>query len=244
MRQMSKKWAFIGLTLSLVMDICGSAWAQDGSLASRDPKLFKICQNQTYALCALAECFVMDGVSYCKCDVKTGDSISLPFKYDGGQDVCSTNAQGADNGYVVSTFSYPEQVSKPGGDKALYDCPATTSPYGASAQCDGGICFKSTQGKSFPGFNAPLTQDQIVCSCPIAVTDPASAKTGFQIAGPYPCQDSFFKNCASPSAKPKTGASLYVGAPTGSAVFLTRILTGQIPKVNRCQAPGASSGQD
>jgi hypothetical protein len=240
----SKTITAFGITLALAALLFGSAWAQDGSLAARDPKLFKICQNQTYALCALAECFVMDGVSYCKCDVKTGDSISLPFKYDGDQDACSTNAQGAANGYMVSTFSYPEQVSAPNGDKALYDCPASTAPYGASAQCDGGICFKGTQGTSFPGFNAPLTKDQIICSCPIAVTNPASAKTGFQIAGPYPCQDSFFKNCASPNAKPKTGSSLYVGAPTGSAVFLTRVLTGKIPKVNRCMAPGGVPGQD
>ena len=40
---------------------------------------FKICKDQTYALCAAARCNVFDGVAYCQCDVKHGDSISLPF---------------------------------------------------------------------------------------------------------------------------------------------------------------------
>ena len=40
---------------------------------------FKICKNQTYALCAAARCNVYDGVAYCQCEVKHGDSISLPF---------------------------------------------------------------------------------------------------------------------------------------------------------------------
>jgi len=55
--------------------------------------------------------------------------------------------------------------------------------------------------------------------------------------GPYPCQHSFFNNCASPTATPTTGASLYVGAPTGTAILLTHLLTGQTPAVNRCLAP-------
>ena len=66
---------------------------------------FRICENQTYALCAVASCFVFNEVAYCKCDVKMGNSISLPFKFDDGKDVCTVNADGAANGYMVSTFS-------------------------------------------------------------------------------------------------------------------------------------------
>jgi hypothetical protein len=40
---------------------------------------------------------------------------------------------------------------------------------GAYAKCDGGICFTSTEGKSFPGFDEPLKKDQIICSCPITL---------------------------------------------------------------------------
>ena len=53
---------------------------------------FKVCKNQTYALCAAARCNVYDGVAYCQCDVKHGDSISLPFPMGKDKDVCSVNA--------------------------------------------------------------------------------------------------------------------------------------------------------
>ena len=231
-----KRRGRFGCGLLFILLAVGAASAQSAPAASPDPGPFVICKSQTYALCALASCFVMDGVSYCKCDVKSGDSISLKLSYGPGQDVCIANAEGAANGYMMSTFSYPETVSAPYGNEALYDCPATTAPYGASAQCDGGVCFKSTEGQSFPGFPQPLSQGQIICSCPIAVTNPSTAQVGFQIAGPYPCQQAFFKNCVSPTATPLTGASLYVGAPTGSAELLTRILTGQTRAVNHCTA--------
>lgn len=205
-----------------------------------DPKAFKICKNQSYALCALASCFVFDKVSYCKCDMKQGDSISLPFKYGNGQDVCSFNEAAAAGGTMVSTFSPPPQAIAPNGNRALYTCPASTSN-GAYAQCDGGICFKATAGQTFPGFDKPLTKDEIICSCPITTADPSTAKTGFQIAGPYPCDASFFRYCRSATANTKTGSTIYVGAPTGSARHLTRLLTGSELPFNECRLPPTSS---
>jgi hypothetical protein len=44
--------------------------------------VLKILENQTYALCAVASCFVFNQVAYCRCDIKTGDSISAAFDYD------------------------------------------------------------------------------------------------------------------------------------------------------------------
>jgi hypothetical protein len=221
--------ATLGMALALI-----AASPTTGDNAA--PKFFKICKGQTYALCAVASCFVFNDLAYCKCDVKSGDSISLPFQFGQGQDVCSVNAEGADNGYMVSTFSLPESVIAPGGDKALYTCPARTSD-GAYAQCDGGICFTSTEGKSFPGFDKPLDRNQIVCSCPITVADPAKAKVGYQIAGPFPCEPSFYANCKSAAANKHTGSSIYVGAPTGTARFLTRQLNGNVPLLNQCPVP-------
>jgi hypothetical protein len=228
----SKRSWLVGLVLALGMH--GAAHAQD--TASSNPKVFKICKGQTYALCALASCFVYDKVSYCKCDVKSGDSISLPFKFGDGQDVCTVNAAGATNGYMISTFSPPPQVAAPNGNKALYTCPASSSN-GAYAQCDGGVCFKSAQGQTFPGSDKPLAKDEIICSCPITTADPSTAKTGFQIAGPYPCQASFFQYCNSATANSKTGSTIYVGAPTGSAYHLTQVLTGSVPTFNECRMP-------
>ena len=211
-------------------------------LRPMSPKLLKICKDQKYALCAAASCFVFNGVSYCKCDVMSGDSISLPFNFDDGDDVCSVNAEGPNNGYMVSTFSVPESVVAPDGDQALYTCRARTSD-GAYAQCDGGICFTSTEGQSFPGFDKPLMAGQVICSCPITVANPETAKLGYQIVGPYPCQSSFFQYCNSASANTNTGSTIYVGAPTGGARPFSRRLYGDVPPINRC-FPDTSESAD
>ena len=195
--------------------------------------VFKICHDQTYALCAVASCFVFNGLAYCTCDIKKGDSISLPFHYGRGKNVCSVNAEGPGNGFMVSTYSLPPSVKAPRGDQALYSCPPATSN-GAYAQCDGGICFRSTQGQDFPGSTKPIRPNQIIFSCPITLADPATAKVGYQIAGPYPCQQGFFRNCGSKVANTQTGATIYVGAPTGTARVLTRLLDGSVPPLNRC----------
>jgi len=229
-----------GLGLALMLAAGASARAEApaedpaSAFTATSPRFFKICTGQTYALCAVASCFVFNGLSYCKCEVKSGDSISLPFNFDDGEDVCSVNSEGADNGYMVSTFSLPGSVVAPNGDKALYTCPASTSN-GAYAQCDGGFCFTSTEGQSFPGFAEPLKKRQVICSCPTVVANPATALTGYQIAVPYPCEPSFFANCDSATANTNTGSTTYVGAPTGSARLLTRLLYGQVPPLNRCR---------
>jgi hypothetical protein len=199
------------------------------------PSVFKICKNQIYALCAAAKCTMYNEVAYCRCDIKKGDSISLPLRLSPTEDVCDVNAQGVDNGYMVSTFSLPRQVKKPHGQMALYTCPASSS--GAYAQCDGGICFKSTRGQTFPGFPKPLDGDQIICSCPATVPDPSTAKVGFDIVGPYPCRSSFFKTCQEAVSNTDTGSRIFVGAPAGVPELLALKLDGKVTPINRCVAP-------
>jgi hypothetical protein len=199
---------------------------------SRSP--FIILDNQTYALCPPASCFVFSDVAYCACDVETGNSISLKFAFDDGQDVCTVNEEGAANGtYVVSTFSVPESVLK-GGDMATYTCPSGSD--GAYAQCNGGICFTNTEGQSFPGFDEPLAKNQIICSCPITEQNPKDP-VGYQILGPYPCQQSFFENCNKKTANSHTGSTLHVGAPSGTGDLLAKLLTGSVPNSNKCFPP-------
>ncbi len=224
-----------GLTVLLALAPGQAARAAGAAsdLTSPAPQVFKICKDQTYALCAVASCTVLNGVSYCACDVKHGDSISLPFNFDDGKDICSVNAFGTINGYMASTFSLAWSVVAPYGNQALYTCPAATST-GAYAQCDGGLCFTSTIGQSFPGFERPLGRSQLICSCPITVADPQTAKIGYQITGPYPCQKSFFQNCSSTTANTSTGATIHVGAPTGTARLLILQLYGQSPPLNEC----------
>ena len=149
--------AALGFLAILIMPT--SARADDPATAffARSPRYFKICENQTYALCAVAGCFVFDGLSYCKCDVKSGDSISIPYDYGRHRDVCTANAEGEKNGYMISTFSIAPSVVAPYGNQALYDCPARTSN-GAYAQCDGGVCFTSSEGQSFPWLRQAAQQ--------------------------------------------------------------------------------------
>ena len=116
----------------------------------RDGRLeFKVCKDQTYALCAAARCNVYDGVAYCQCEEKHGDSISLPFPMGKDEDVCSINAAGADNKYMVSTYSLPEQIVSPQGDRAIYTCEGGKSG-GAYAQCDGGALLQKHRGDDVP----------------------------------------------------------------------------------------------
>src|SRR4029079_16521006 len=148
---------------------------------------FKICKDQTYALCAAARCNVFDGVAYRQCDVKHGDSISLPFPMGKNEDVCSINAASANNKYMVSTYSRAESIASPQGGGGVYTCQGEGG--GAYAQCDGGLCFRSTEETTFPGFDKPVPKGQIICSSPITESTGATAQS-HQILGPYPCDKS------------------------------------------------------
>ena len=220
------------LAAALALTAGGSARAADdsvnflrGLLARNKPV---ICRDQTYALCAGAGCFVFNDVAYCGCDVRKGNSVSAPFKYDNGN-VCSVNAEGANNGYMVSTFSLPDSIVAPSGDQALYICPRTSRA--AYAKCDGGICFTSTQGRSFPGLGR-LGSNQIVCSCPVETANPLQ---GLEIIGPYPCQEAFFRYCDPTAANNDTGSTLYDGTSIGSTVTGIYLLYGSVPALNTCR---------
>jgi hypothetical protein len=252
-RLMSSGIALLALCLMLIVALAAPerAFADRDASASVGPRLpgsvvrelaagapvFEICRDQTYALCAVASCYVYNQVAYCKCDIESGDSISLPFEAD-GENVCDVNAQGPTNGYLISTFSLADSVVK-GGDMALYTCPGGRSD-GAYAQCDGGFCFTSTEGApAFPGFDQPLTEGEIICSCPITIADPDTANLGYQIAGPFPCEADYFENCKSAASNARTGSTIPVGAPTGVARILTLLLDGRpVPPLNRCPSPG------
>ena len=195
---------------------------------------FKVCKDQTYALCAAAKCNVYDGVAYCQCEVKHGNSISLPFPMGKDEDVCAINAAGANNKYMVSTYSMPEQITSPQGGVGVYICPSASSD-GAYAQCDGGLCFRSTEETTFPGFDKPVPKGQIICSCPITQAKSGTSTAGYQILGPYPCEKPFFKYCKSETANSNTGSTIYVGAPIGTAAALAALLNGKAPPAfNEC----------
>jgi hypothetical protein len=226
---------------------------------------FVICQKQRYALCAQASCFVYNGVAYCKCNIMAGDSISLQLDYStpvAEKNVCDVNREGSANGYMVSTFSLPYDVRK-GGSAAVYTCPGSSDAGSgvvapvAYGQCDGGICFKSSTGHRFPGFAGRVRNDQIVCACPVSTdaTPGSSDSFGYQIFGQYNpeapkgsrCDASACAACSVPNPT-ANGATIPVGAPTGSGKFLALRLNGPpLPEINEClctctQNPGPNGG--
>ena len=221
------------LAAALALTTGGSARAADGGvdflagLLGRNAPV--ICRDQTYALCAGSRCFVFNDVAYCGCDVLKGNSISSPFNYDGGN-VCSVNAAGVNNGFMVSTFSLPKSIVAPSGNQALYICPRTSRA--AYAKCDGGICFTSTIRESSPGSDTPLGNKRITCSCPVERANPIQ---GLEIIGPYPCQQSFLRNCDAAIANSDTGSVLYDGTSIGSTEIGTRLLYGSVPPLNTCR---------
>ena len=220
--------ATLAVSLGVTFATCVHADDPQLTLASRLPQ---VCRDQTYALCTGAKCVVFNGVAYCGCEVKHGDSLSKQLSVDGA-DVCQINGAGPANGYMVSTFSEPTSIVAPLGDQALYNCPRTAN--GSYGTCDGGICFTSTEGK-FPG--QPPSKNQIVCSCPITTPDPLTAKAGHQIIGPYPCQSSFFQYCGAAVSNTKTGSTIYAAAATGAVRLNIFLLTGMIPPVHVCRPP-------
>ena len=199
-----------------------------GAGPALDPP-FVTCQHQQYALCAAADCFVYNQVAYCKCDVRRGDSISLQLSYSssaGDQNVCDVNHEGRGNGYMVSTFSLPPDVEK-GGSAAVYTCPGTDDAGSgvpapvAYGQCDGAICYNSSRGRRFPGFDGRLTGREVMCSCPVSTeaTPGSTDPLGYDIFGPYNpsaapgsrCDASACAACSVPNPT-SNGAIISVGA--------------------------------
>jgi len=248
------RWVFKAAPILAVIQLltAASAFGADTAQALNPESPFVICKKQRYALCAAASCFVYNLVAYCNCDVEHGDSISLQLSYTTpagtSRNVCDVNKEGYGNGYMVSTYSLPAGVEK-GGPNAVYTCPGTAdagtgvpAPV-AYGQCDGAICSVSSRGNRFPGFEPHLRNSEIMCSCPVSTdaTPGSSDSAGYQIFGPYhpsapPGSRCDASACAACSVSNPTanGAAIKVGAPTGSATFLTQQLDGTVPSLNEC----------
>jgi len=85
-----------------------------------------------------------------------------------------------------------------------------------------------------------VPKGQIICSCPITKSTGDNVQS-YQILGPYPCDNAFFKYCKGATATDKTGSTIYVGAPVGTADGLSALLNGKAPPpFNECSPPGAN----
>ena len=205
-----------------------------------DCSAFTKLPDQDYALCAGALTWNFDGITYAKCKKMNGNSLSLTQAYPAPPKPPQGNIQtindigtAPDNGaFIVSTYSPPEEARSPSGNLAVYNCKGK----GNYAQCDGGICFTNTSGKSFPGLGT-LAENEIMCSCPIA-----TAKV-YEVFGPNPCPKTaaeFDRVCATGSRTNKNGEYLRIGSPGRGGVQLFSDCLEPKPEpvyLNRCVRP-------
>lgn len=198
--------------------------------------------KQPYALCAGAETVNFDEITYAKCKLKFGNSLSAgqnyPFPADHplfnaipreGNIATVNKGRPGLKGYVVSTYSPPAGAISPRKELALYTC----NSGGSYAQCDGGLCFGSTTGKT-SSLWGKVGKGEIICSCPVVTTD-----TSFQVFGPGQCpttQEAFDRVCAKNATAKNNGAILYIGSPTTGPETFAACL-GQPITFNHCDRP-------
>jgi hypothetical protein len=199
------------------------------------PGKYVILKDQPYALCAGAPSVNFNAITYAKCSKLTGDSLSIPqnfpFPSVRPKGNISTVNEGAPEagGYIVSTYSPPAGAIGSSGNLAVYTCEA-----GTAAQCDGGICFTSTTGKSSKLWGQ-VENNQIICSCPVLTTP-----IPFEVMGPFPCPRTaveFDRVCGANVSAINNGAIIYIGGPAGGFVKGAACLTGTSPNFNTCTRP-------
>src|SRR5215469_10433030 len=206
------------------------------------PGHFVILRNQPYALCAGAQAVNFNEITYANCARLRGNSISLqqnfpsaPGNDDNPGNIATVN-EGAPNrgGYIVSTYSAPAGAVNPNGDLAVYSCESG----GSYGQCDGGLCFTSTIGRN-PPLWGPVSDSQVVCSCPIHTT-----ALPFSVMGPKPCPTTaaaYDAVCGSNGSQDHNGATLFIGDPLGanpdSWKLLAACLGQTVQQINTCTRP-------
>ncbi len=258
---MSIKKIFFVFSGLMIMAVAGGAALAANPDKCEPAEEFLILKNQQYALCANATCTTLNQVAYCGCDLLKGNSISLPFDFGDGEDVCTVNQDGRGNGYRVSTYSVPKRSVFPEGDYALYTCPGelnkdkyggVAAASGSYAQCDGGLCFMSTKGRNFPGLDK-LGKKELVCSCPITTNCEGSDANpeGHQIGGPYDgvngcdpnaclkCDAARLTDAQCETSNPANFIGVQENVPVGSAAGTPAILScllldGDVPRLNSC----------
>ena len=226
--------------LVFIILLPGAAVSQQVVTCPGLPGHFVILRNQPYALCAGAAAVNFNEITYANCARLRGNSISLqqnfpsaPGNDDNPGNIATVN-EGAPNrgGYIVSTYSAPAGAVDPNGNLAVYSCDRG----GSSAQCDGGLCFTSTTGKN-PPLWGPVSNSQIVCSCPIRTT-----AVPFSVIGPKPCPATaaeYDAVCGANGSQANNGATIFIGdpIPNPDSWEILASCVGQPVTMNTCTRP-------
>jgi hypothetical protein len=235
----------ISISLVIIFSLGASVGLTKTPLISKKCSKFTYLENQDYALCAGAESWIFNGVTYAKCTIENGTSASLPLNYPAissstpptkAGNIENVNQEGiANKTYIVSTYTPPTGATTTRGGLALYTCNSNSNKHisGSYAQCDGGICFKNTSGTSFPGVGE-IASNEILCSCPITTTN-----ASYQVYGPSVCpttQKDYDAICGQGKQANKNGKILMIGAPTNTSSTLAQCL-GQTVSFNTCKRP-------
>ena len=226
--------------LVFIILLPGAAVSQQVVTCPGIPGQWVILKNQPYALCAGAQAVNFNEITYANCARLRGNSISLqqnfpsaPGNDDNPGNIATVN-EGAPNrgGYIVSTYSPPAGAANPNGNLAVYSCDRG----GSSAQCDGGLCFTSTTGKN-PPLWGPVSNSQIVCSCPIRTT-----AVPFSVIGPKPCPATaaeYDAVCGANGSQANKGATIFIGdpIPNPDSWEILASCVGQPVTMNTCTRP-------
>ena len=194
---------------------------------------FRVCKDQTYALCAAAKCNVFNGVAYCQCDLKHGDSISLPFATGNGEDVCSINAAGADNKYIVSTYSLPEQIASP--REAVRSTPVRVTPQTApTPSATAAYASQAPRRRRFQVSTSPCRRDKSSALARSPRRSPARHRRDIKSSG---LTRATSRSSDIARAPPPTAIRVQrsmSAPPIGTAARLTALLNGHAPPLNEC----------
>lgn len=232
---------FIATAVAVLLALFCTVEAQVTTSCPPLPGTYVKLLKQPYALCAGAAAVNYDFITYAKCKRMRGTSISEQQRYPFPDnptfnviprtgDIATVNAgRAVDKGYMVSTYSPPAGLSSPRNELALNTC----SDGGSYAQCDGGLCFTSTTGKSSPLWGK-VSDNEIICSCPVTTTSDS-----FQVFGSGQCpttRAAFDAVCGRNVTAANNGAVLYIGSPTGVPEALAACLN-QTAVFNHCERP-------
>ena len=113
---------------------------------------FKVCKDQTYALCAAARCNLRRRRLLSVRKESTATALACRFRR-WAWTCARVQRRGADNKYMVSTYSLPHRIPSPQGGGGVYSLRSRVETRGGLRPMRWGLCFPQSSET-----NVPLSQ--------------------------------------------------------------------------------------